>query len=79
MSMNVMSNERLSATSVTNVTATGEKVIRHITRDVREPDIVAQGNNKELPFADVFKCITAAIRDEKIKVSSFCYFYSNYL
>jgi hypothetical protein len=64
-----MSNyDRLSATSVTNVTATGEKVIRQITRDVREPDILTQGNNKELPFADVFKCITAAMKDEKIKV-----------
>lgn len=73
MSFNVMSNnDRLSATSVTNVTATGEKVIRQITRDVREPDILTQGNNKELPFADVFKCITAAIKEEKIKVQSFC-------
>lgn len=73
MSINVVTNERLLATFVTKVRDGGEKVIRQITRDVREADIVALGSSKELHFADVFKCIVAAIREDKVKVTSHYY------
>ena len=68
MSINVVTGDRLLATSVTNITDGGEKIIRHVTRDIKEADIFYQGSTKQLQWADVFKCIVAGIKEEKIRV-----------
>lgn len=68
MSINVVTANHLLATSETNITDGGEKIIRHVTRDVREADIFAQGTSRQVHWADVFKCIVARTKEEKIMV-----------
>ena len=72
MSINVVTGDRLLATSVTNITADGEKIVRHVTRDIGEADIFSRGSSRQLQWADIFKCIVAGIKEEKIRVRSCC-------
>lgn len=68
MSINIVTFDSLLATSSTNITDGGEKVIRNVTRDTREADLFTKGSIRHVKRFDVFQYIIAAAKEDKIKV-----------